>query len=191
MLGITFGRVACWWKGDGFSVVVTCFKAHLLLFSLTQQNLDYSLYLLEFSSGYAKTEEKIKQYHISLNWNCVLPVLCISNLSFTVSFSLKFGLVLALMSYFCFYLNSIFPPMSHYLYRCLILILLFYTYVLVITHYIFISINCKFNLSFKRKLRFSAKFTLCCEYDFIIFLTNFLIFWTLFQVLMGLFRPKT
>lgn len=31
VLGITFGKVACWWKGDGFSVVVSCFKAHLLL----------------------------------------------------------------------------------------------------------------------------------------------------------------
>lgn len=88
-----------------------------------------------------------------------------------------------------FILSSIFPPMSHYLYCSLILILLFYTYVLVITHHIFISINYKFNLSFKCRIALFSKLLYAVSMT-LSFSANFLIFWALFQILLGLFKAK-
>ena len=60
MLGVTFRRATRWWKGDGFSVVVSSFKAHLSLLLTDMKSLDYNLHLLELSFGYANTE-KIRQ----------------------------------------------------------------------------------------------------------------------------------
>ena len=47
----------CHWEGDGFPVVASCFKAHLSLLLTDTKNLDYNLYLLEFSFGYAEIEK--------------------------------------------------------------------------------------------------------------------------------------
>ena len=56
-LGVAVRRVTCRWEGDGFPVVASCFKAHLSLLLTDTKNLDYNLYLLEFSFGYAEIEK--------------------------------------------------------------------------------------------------------------------------------------
>lgn len=55
--GPPLGSEQRWREGDGFPVVLSCFKAHLSLLLTDTRNWDYNLYLLEFSFGYAETEK--------------------------------------------------------------------------------------------------------------------------------------
>lgn len=68
-------------------------------------------------------------------------------------------------------LSIVFPSMSHYLYH------------------IFISTNCKFNLSFKCRIAFFSNLLYAVSMT-LSFSADFLIFWTLFQILIGLFKAK-
>ena len=142
-------------RGMAFQLWPLVSKLIYRCFSLTQKIWTIIYTFQNFLSGMLKLKRFDRPSHFSVNWDYVLPILCISNLQFYFNVQPQIWTCFGPdVNDCCYSKQRLSLNVSHYLYRSFILISLFYTYVLVITHHIFISINCKFNLFFKCRIAF-------------------------------------